>query len=88
MEMPADCSGCGDTYDLNDLWSRDDGQILCRGCKDIADNREWAYAYVDSPGTYCGPVSEHLARQKARNDLSVVVLYRDRKSDPWTEVDT
>lgn len=30
--MPADCAGCGETYELNDLWSCSDGGVRCREC--------------------------------------------------------
>ncbi|MEU0465052.1 hypothetical protein ABZ215_13695 [Amycolatopsis sp. NPDC006131] len=50
--------------------------------------REWAYRYVDNPpGSYSGPVSEQFARNRAANDLSVIVLYRDSPDGAWIEVD-
>jgi hypothetical protein len=37
FEMPAECTGCGDTFDLNTLWSCPDGGIRCADCKERFD---------------------------------------------------
>lgn len=36
MEMPANCYGCRETWELNDLMSCSDGEVRCRPC-----HREW-----------------------------------------------
>lgn len=52
---------------------------------------QWGYAFVDSPTSVCGPVSELTARRKVDGDYSAVLHRRDLidgTPGPWQEVET